>query len=53
MVVLDLRSFSREGTYTFRNAFGWSIGAAYSVTAPLAVFAFLEGSTPISPDQSF
>jgi hypothetical protein len=36
----------------FRNAFGWSIGAAYSVTAPLAVFAFLEGSTAISPDQS-
>ena len=37
----------------FRNAFGWSVGAAYSVTAPLAVFAFLEGSTPILPDQSF
>jgi hypothetical protein len=31
----------------FRNAFGWSVGAAYSVTAPLAVFAFLEGSTAI------
>ena len=36
----------------FRNAFGWSVGAAYSVTPPLAVFAFLEGSTAISPGQS-
>jgi hypothetical protein len=36
----------------FRNSFGWSLGAAYSVTSPLAVFAFLEGSTAISPGQS-
>src|SRR5881409_2008686 len=36
----------------FRNSFGWSVGAAYSVTPPLAVFAFLEGSTAISPGQS-
>ena len=36
----------------FRNSFGWSVGAAYSVTQPLAVFAFLEGSTAISPGQS-
>ncbi len=36
----------------FRNSFGWSVGAAYSVTPPLAVFAFLEGSTAVSPGQS-
>ena len=36
----------------FRNAFRWSVGAAYSVTPPLAVFAFLEGSTAISPVQA-
>jgi Putative MetA-pathway of phenol degradation len=35
----------------FHNSFGWSVGAAYSVLQPLAVFAFLEGSTAISPDQ--
>ncbi len=36
----------------FRNAFRWSVGAADSVTPPLAVFAFLEGSTAISPGQA-
>ncbi len=36
----------------FRNSFGWSVGAAYSIAPPLAVFAFLDGSTAISPGQS-
>jgi hypothetical protein len=36
----------------FRNSFGWSLGAAYSVVGPLSVFAFLDGSTAISPGQS-
>lgn len=36
----------------FRNSFGWSVGAAYSVVGPVSVFAFLDGSTAISPDQS-
>jgi len=35
----------------FSNSFGWSVGAAYSVTPPLAIFGFLEGSTAISPGQ--
>jgi predicted porin len=36
----------------FRNTFGWSVGAAYSIAPPLALFAFVDGSTAISPDQS-
>jgi outer membrane putative beta-barrel porin/alpha-amylase len=36
----------------FRNSFGWSLGAAYAVSSPIAVFAFLDGSTAISPGQS-
>lgn len=36
----------------FRDSFGWSLGAAYSVARPLSVFAFLDGSTAISPGQS-
>ena len=34
----------------FRNSFGWSVGPAYSI-GPLSVFAFLDGSTAISPGQ--
>lgn len=34
-----------------RDSFGWSIGAAYTVTRPLSVFAFLDGATAISPGQ--
>jgi hypothetical protein len=35
----------------FRNSFGWSVGPAYSL-GPLSLFAFLEGSTAISPGES-
>lgn len=35
-----------------KNSFGWSLGAAYAVTQPLSVFAFLDGSTAISPGQA-
>jgi Putative MetA-pathway of phenol degradation len=35
----------------FDNSFGWSIGAAYAVTPPFSIFAFLDGSTAIAPDQ--
>ena len=35
----------------FRNAFSWSVGPAYSI-GPLSVFAFLDGSTAISPGQT-
>lgn len=34
----------------FRDSFGWSVGPAYSI-GPLSLFAFLEGSTAISPGQ--
>lgn len=36
----------------FRNSFGWSVGAAYEVVRPLSVFAFIDGSTAISPGQT-
>jgi hypothetical protein len=35
-----------------RNSFGWSVGAAYAVTPPLSVFAFVDGSTAITPGQA-
>jgi hypothetical protein len=35
----------------FDNSFGWSLGAAYAVTRPFSVFAFLDGSTAIAPGQ--
>jgi len=35
----------------FDNSFGWSIGAAYAVTQPFSIFAFLDGSTAIAPGQ--
>jgi hypothetical protein len=35
----------------FDNTFGWSIGAAYAVTLPFSVFAFLDGATAIAPGQ--
>lgn len=41
---------SPSGT-DLQNSFGWSIGAAYSVTQPLSVFAFLDGAEAISPHQ--
>jgi hypothetical protein len=34
-----------------RNAFGWSVGAGYTVIPPLTVFAFLDGGTAISPGE--
>ena len=37
---------------TFDNSFGWSVGAAYLVAQPFSVFAFLDGSTAISPGQA-
>jgi len=42
---------SPAGT-TFDNSFGWSVGAAYLVAQPFSVFAFLDGSTAISPGQA-
>jgi len=33
------------------NSFGWSLGAAYAVIQPLAVFAFLDGATAISSGE--
>jgi len=36
----------------FDNSFGWSVGAAYLVAQPFSVFAFLDGSTAISPGQA-
>jgi hypothetical protein len=36
---------------TLHNSFGWSVGAAYAVAQPFAVFAFLEGATAIAPGQ--
>jgi len=33
------------------DSFGWSVGAAYAVTTPLSVFAFLDGATAVSPGQ--
>jgi len=35
----------------FRDSFGWSVGPAYSI-GPLSLFAFLDGSTAISPGQA-
>ena len=35
----------------FDNSFGWSIGAAYAVTQPFSIYAFLDGSTAIAPGQ--
>jgi len=36
----------------FDNSFGWSVGAAYNVIPGLSLFAFLDGSTAISPGQA-
>ncbi len=36
----------------FDDSFGWSVGAAYQVARPFSVFAFLDGSTAISPGQA-
>jgi hypothetical protein len=33
------------------DSFGWSVGAAYAVTTPLTVFAFLDGATAVSPGE--
>jgi hypothetical protein len=33
------------------NSFGWSVGAAYAVTTPFSVFAFVDGATAISPGE--
>ena len=35
----------------FRNSFGWSLGAAYTILVSLTVVAFLDGATAISPGQ--
>ncbi|HEV8586942.1 MAG TPA: transporter [Methylomirabilota bacterium] len=35
-----------------RNSFGWSVGGAYEVTRPFSVFAFLDGSTAVTPGQT-
>jgi len=37
---------------TLHNSFGWTVGAAYAVTQPFSVFAFLEYATAVSPGQS-
>jgi len=34
------------------NSFGWSIGAAYTLIPSLSFFAFLDGSTAISPGEA-
>jgi len=36
---------------TLHNSFGWSVGAAYAVAQPFAIFAFLDGATAIAPGQ--
>ena len=36
---------------TLHNSFGWSLGAAYAIAQPFAVFGFLEGATAIAPGQ--
>ena len=36
----------------FHNSFGWSVGAAYTLVPSLSFFAFLNGSTAISPGQA-
>ena len=36
----------------FSNSFGWSVGAAYTLIPSLSFFAFLDGSTAISPGQA-
>jgi hypothetical protein len=36
----------------FHNSFGWSIGAAYTLIPSLSFFAFLDGSTAISPGEA-
>jgi len=36
----------------FHNSFGWSVGAAYTLFPDLSLFAFLDGSTAISPGQA-
>jgi len=36
---------------TLHNSFGWSVGAAYAIAQPFAVFGFLEGATAIAPGQ--
>src|SRR5262249_37708367 len=36
----------------FHNSFGWSVGAAYTLIPGLSFFAFLDGSTAISPGQA-
>ena len=36
----------------FDNSFGWGVGAAYTLFPGLSLFAFLDGSTAISPGQA-
>ena len=36
---------------TLHNSFGWSVGAAYALAQPFAVFGFLDGATAIAPGQ--
>lgn len=33
------------------NSFAWSLGAAYRVSSPVSVFAFVDGATAVSPGQ--
>ena len=35
-----------------RDSFGWSVGAAWAVTTPFSVFAFLEGATAVTPGEA-
>jgi len=35
-----------------RDSFAWSVGAAWAVTTPLSVFAFLEGATAVTPGEA-
>src|SRR5262249_7355258 len=32
---------------TLHNSFGWSVGAAYAIAQPFAIFAFLDGATAL------
>ena len=36
----------------FHNSFGWSVGAAYTLIPSVSFFAFVDGSTAISPGQA-
>jgi hypothetical protein len=40
-----------QGDSDLRNAFGWSLGAAYAIVPALSIFAFLDGATSVAPGQ--